>query len=70
MDINFELYKIFYHAANEASFSKAAARLFISQSAVSQAVKNLENKLGTPLFFRKTRHLQLTCRGKNSVYVY
>ena len=60
MDINFELYKIFYHAARKESFSQAAAELFISQSAVSQAIKNLETQLGSELFFRKTRNLRLS----------
>ncbi|TCL69323.1 DNA-binding transcriptional LysR family regulator [Hydrogenispora ethanolica] len=64
MDINFELYKIFYHAATTGSFSIAANRLFITQSAVSQAIKNLETRLGTQLFFRKTRHLKLTREGE------
>ena len=64
MDINFELYKIFYHAAAARSFSLAAERLFITQSAVSQAIKNLETKLGTQLFFRTTRQLKLTPEGE------
>jgi DNA-binding transcriptional LysR family regulator len=64
MDINFELYKIFYHAAKSQSFSEAAAELFISQSAVSQAIKNLETKLGGELFFRKNRRLKLTPEGE------
>lgn len=64
MDINFELYKIFYFAATSLSFSEAADRLFITQSAVSQAIKNLETKLGVTLFFRKTRHLKLTPEGE------
>jgi DNA-binding transcriptional LysR family regulator len=64
MDINFELYKIFYHAAKAENFSLAAQRLYITQSAVSQAVKNLETKLGVGLFFRKTRQLKLTPEGK------
>ncbi len=64
MDINFEFYKIFYYAAKDESFSKAAARLFISQSAVSQSIKNLENKLGMQLFFRNTRNLSLTSEGR------
>ncbi len=64
MDINFELYKIFYHAVASGSFSNAAEKLFITQSAVSQAVKNLETKLGVTLFFRKTRNLKLTPEGK------
>lgn len=64
MDINFELYKIFYHAARKESFSQAAAELFISQSAVSQAIKNLETQLGSELFFRKTRNLRLSPEGE------
>jgi len=64
MDINFELYKIFYHAAKNESFSKAAAALFVTQSAVSQALKSLETKLGVRLFFRKTRNFKLTPEGK------
>ncbi|HBF37301.1 MAG TPA: LysR family transcriptional regulator [Firmicutes bacterium] len=64
MDINFDLYKVFYQVATSASFSDAAAKLFISQSAVSQAIKNLEQRLGSPLFMRQTRHLQLTQEGE------
>ena len=63
-DINFELYKTFYHAAKYESFSKAAAQMFITQSAVSQAIKNLETRLNVQLFFRNTRRLQLTSEGK------
>jgi DNA-binding transcriptional LysR family regulator len=64
MDINFELYKIFYHAARARNFSLAAGQLFITQSAVSQAIKNLETQLGIHLFFRKTRQLRLTPEGE------
>ncbi|MDF2524754.1 MAG: transcriptional regulator [Clostridiales bacterium] len=64
MDINFELYKIFYHAAKLESFSEAGKRLFITQSAVSQAIKNLEEKLGSPLFYRKSRSIKLTQEGE------
>ena len=64
MDINFELYKIFYYAASCQSFSQAAEKLFITQSAVSQAIHNLEEKLGGQLFFRKGRKVQLTWEGE------
>lgn len=64
MDINFELYKIFYYTVSSGSFSGAAEKLFITQSAVSQAIKNLETKLGVTLFFRKTRNLKLTPEGE------
>ena len=45
MDINYELYKVFYHVASTLSFSEASKQLFISQSAVSQSIKTLERKL-------------------------
>ena len=45
MDINYELYKVFYHVAATLSFSEASKQLFISQSAVSQSIKVLEKKL-------------------------
>ena len=63
MDINFELYKIFYHAAKSESFSSASRKLFISQSAVSQSIKNLEEKLGTKLFTKKGKQMMLTNEG-------
>ncbi|MGE5604685.1 MAG: LysR family transcriptional regulator [Bacteroidota bacterium] len=64
MDVNFELYKIFYYAVVSGGFSNAAAKLYITQSAVSQAIKSLETKLGVALFFRKTRNLKLTPEGE------
>ena len=64
MDINYELYKVFYHVATTLSFSEASKHLFISQSAVSQSVKTLEKKLGQPLFIRSTKKVQLTPAGQ------
>jgi DNA-binding transcriptional LysR family regulator len=64
MEINFELYKIFYLTAKSGSFSEAAQKLYISQSAVSQAIKNLEEKIGEQLFFRKPRNVKLTNEGQ------
>ena len=46
MDISFELYKVFYYVASTLSFSEASRQLYISQSAVSQSIKSLEQKLG------------------------
>ena len=37
MDINYELYKVFYYVATSLSFSEASKHLYISQSAVSQS---------------------------------
>lgn len=64
MDINYELYKVFYHVANTLSFSEASKQLFISQSAVSQSVKVLEKKLNQTLFLRSTKRVQLTPEGE------
>ncbi len=64
MDINYELYKVFYYVANTLSFSEASKRLFISQSAVSQSIKLLEKKLEQPLFIRSTKKVQLTPEGE------
>ena len=50
MDINYELYKVFYYVATSLSFSEASKQLYISQSAVSQSIKTLEKKLEQPLF--------------------
>ena len=64
MDINYELYKVFFHVASSLSFSEASKQLFISQSAVSQSIKTLEKKLGQPLFIRSTKKVQLTPAGE------
>ena len=64
MDINYELYKVFYYVATSLSFSEASKQLYISQSAVSQSIKTLEKKLNQPLFIRSTKKVQLTPAGK------
>jgi len=64
MDINLELYKVFYYVAATLSFSEASKHLYISQSAVSQSIKSLEKKLGHPLFIRSTKKVLLTPAGE------
>ena len=64
MDINHELYKVFYHVAKTLSFSEASKELFISQSAVSQSIKVLEKRLGQKLFIRSTKKVRLTKEGE------
>lgn len=64
MDINYELYKVFYYVAITLSFSEASKKLYISQSAVSQSVKVLEKKLNQTLFIRSTKRVQLTPEGE------
>lgn len=69
MDINFELYKIFFHVAKHLSFTKAAEDLFVTQSSVSQSVKQLEKKLNITLFHRNNRKITLTTEG-NMLYTH
>lgn len=57
--------------AEEKNISKAAERLYISQSALSQQLAKLEDSLGAQLFNRKHRTLELTEAGQiylNSAY--
>ena len=51
-------------AAKCLSFKHAASQLFLTPSAVSHQIKQLEEQLGTPLFKRQTRAIELTSAGK------
>lgn len=64
MNINFELYKVFYYVAKTLSFSSASRHLYITQSAVSQSIKTLEEKLNMTLFSRHTKAVKLTTEGQ------
>ena len=64
MNIDYELYKIFYRVASAGSFTRGAEDLHITQSAVSQAIKNLESRLGTALFIRDGRRIRLSREGE------
>ena len=48
----------------EGGFSRAAQRLYISQPALSQAIRKAEEEIGTPLFVRDTRSIHLTAAGE------
>ncbi len=65
MKANFELYKVFYYSALYSNFSKTAKKLYISQFAVSQSIKQLESQLNTTLFFRKNKKISLTPQGED-----
>ncbi|MBI9091232.1 MAG: LysR family transcriptional regulator [Desulfobacterium sp.] len=64
MNINFELYKVFYHAGKHLSFTKTAETLFVTQSSISQSIKQLEKNLDILLFLRNKRNMQLTKEGE------
>jgi len=49
--------------ANEGSISRAAEKLFMSQSSLSQAIRVLEQDLGTSVFVRTTRGVRPTAAG-------
>ena len=57
--------RAFEAAARHSSFTVAAREIHITQSAVSQHVRNLEDYLGCQLFLRKTRAIELTEAGEN-----
>ena len=63
MNINFELYKVFVSIATNGSMSKASQDLHVTQSAISQSLKTLENLLDVKLFERERRGLVLTSKG-------
>lgn len=61
--VNLEQYRIFYYVASLSSITKAAARLYISQPAVTKAIHRLEAELNCTLFTRTPRGTMLTEEG-------
>ena len=64
MRTKLDYYRIFYETARCRSFSVAAQRLYISQSAISQCIHQLENDLNTKLFVRTRKGVSLTNEGQ------
>ena len=64
MNINLELYRIFYTVAKNKHMTKASEELHISQPAISQSIKKLEDELGRTLFLRSNKGMELTSEGK------
>lgn len=69
MIFRIEQYRIFNVVAKSQSFSKAAETLFMTQSAVSQSIKQLENSIDMILFQRTSKGVRLTEAG-NILYKY
>ena len=61
---NIEYYRTFLYTAQMRSFTSAAEYLCVSQSAVSQSIRKLENELGCKLFSRNAREFSLTPEGE------
>ena len=66
--VNLELYRVFYTVAKCGSLTKAAEELYISQPAVSQAIKQLENQLGGQLFVRTHKGMELSETGGKQIF--
>ena len=64
MNLNLEYYKVFYYVAKYKSITMAAEQLSLSQPAVSQSIRHLEEVLGTPLFVRTAKGTRLSEAGK------
>ena len=64
MNVDLELYRVFYTVAKYNHMTKASEELHISQPAISQSVKKLENQLGGVLFLRSNKGMELTEEGK------
>ena len=64
LDFNLEYYRAFYYVAKLHSFTKAAEALYISQPAVSQSIRKLEQHLNCALFIRGQRDLNVTEEGQ------
>lgn len=54
--------------ANEGSISRAAEKLFMAQSSLSQAVRLFEQDLGTPIFVRTARGVRPTSAGEAFIF--
>ena len=64
MKTKLDYYRIFYETARFSSFSLAASHLFVSQSAISQCKRQLEDDLDTELFIRSRQGVRLTNEGQ------
>ncbi len=63
--LNLNMLRIFHAVAEHKSVMNAADSLFISQPAVSNAIKKMQNEYEVALFYKEGRHLRLTEEGKN-----
>ncbi|WP_405492347.1 LysR family transcriptional regulator [Streptomyces sp. NBC_00096] len=63
-DVDPRLLRAFLAVAEELHFTRAAARLYVAQQALSRDVRRLEQELGAALFARTTRAVELTADGE------
>lgn len=63
--VSYKNMRAFVAVATSSTFAEAAQKLFISQPALSSAIKNMESQLGGKLFSRSTRKVELTPEGRS-----
>lgn len=63
-EINYNHLRYFWEVAHDGNLTRTAARLNLSQSAVSVQIRKLEDRLGQPVFERRSRQLHLTEAGR------
>ena len=64
MNVDLELYRVFYVVAKNRHMTRASEELHISQPAISQSIRKLEDQLGGALFLRSNKGMELTEEGK------
>jgi LysR family transcriptional regulator, mexEF-oprN operon transcriptional activator len=64
-DLDLNLLRVFCVVADAGSVTVAASRLYLTQPAVSAALRRLAAAIGAPLFVRRGRHLALSSRGRS-----
>ena len=64
LDINLNLYKVFYRVAQYKSYSDASDKMSLSKSAISTYIKKLEEQLNIRLFYRENNGIRLTKEGE------
>ena len=63
-NISLELYKVFYYVAKTKNITRTSEKLLISQPAITQSIKKLEEQIGYKLFFRTKKGMRLTSEGE------
>lgn len=64
MDVHTRRLRYFAAVAEELNFSRAAARIYVTQQTLSKQIRELEDEIGTELFLRTTRSVELTPAGR------
>ena len=69
VDVSLDLYRIFCAVVRTGNMSAAARELFISQPAVSMSIRQLEDRMGSPLLVRTAKGVYPTAEGDRRILV-